>query len=478
VSEKLQQVHVRINDAATGKPTPVRVRFTDEAGNYYPPMGRLRHITYKAGAEVGGNIRIEGDAWAYVEGAFEILLQPGRVRVQVAKGPEYRAIDEWMTAQAGRLSMRLTIERMIDMRAEGWHSGDAAVHLLSPHAALLEAAGEDLAVLNLLITEEKTDEVLTLTNICAFSGQEPALTLRQHMVAVNTHNQSDLGNLILLHAHRLVFPLSFWSETDSWILEDWCDQCHRKKGLVIADDWLECLSDDMQSELLAEIVRGKIDAVLGWTDELAVQPWYDLLNAGLRIPVAAGSLKKAVDEVVGTRRTYAYVGTESESPSYRDWIEAVRAGRSFFTNGPLLLARFGEFLPGDVVSAERAKQGLDFNVAVRSAVPVEDVEIVFNGQVIDRVKGEKVSSSFTLNEGTGGWIAARCTSPDGKLWAHTNPIYIEGDAWPQRAEARTRLSAKIERMLAWARQPGNVADDRAREHLIQVHLEAKSLLRP
>ena len=40
VSHKLQTVHVRVNDA-TGQPTPVRVRFTDDDGVYYAPLGRL-----------------------------------------------------------------------------------------------------------------------------------------------------------------------------------------------------------------------------------------------------------------------------------------------------------------------------------------------------------------------------------------------------------------------------------------------------
>lgn len=476
MSAKLQSVHVRINDAATGKPTPVRVRFTDEAGTYYAPLGRLAQFSDERGMDVGGNTRIDGDAWAYVEGAFEILLPPGRFRVQVAKGPEYRAIDEWMTVQAGRLSMRLTIERFIDMRAEGWHSGDVATYFLSPHAALLEAAAEDLAVLNLLAVEENGGDVSALANICAFSGQKPALEMPGHLVAVNTHNESELGDLILLHAHRVVYPLSFRIATDSWILEDWCDQCHRKKGLVLADNWIESLIDEDPDEVLAEIVRGKIDGLVGIAPEL-IQCWYDLLNAGIRSPMAGASRKDANRAVVGGSRSYAYLGKENRSPSYGDWIEAMRTGRSFRTNGPLMLARFGEFLPGDVVSAERAKQGLDFDVVVRSAVPVEDVEIIQNGHVVDRLKGENPRSSFRWAEGTGGWIAARCMSADGEHWAHTNPVYIEGAVWPERAEARAYLLAKIERMLTWARQPGNVTDDRAREHLIQVHLEAKNALR-
>src|SRR5687767_12303982 len=33
----LQTVHLRVNDAATGRPTPVRLRVTNAAGTYYAP---------------------------------------------------------------------------------------------------------------------------------------------------------------------------------------------------------------------------------------------------------------------------------------------------------------------------------------------------------------------------------------------------------------------------------------------------------
>jgi len=475
VSGPTQAVHVRVNDAATGKPTPVRVRFTDEAGTYYAPLGRLTEFSQDPGIDVGGNTLIDDEAWAYVDGAFEILLPPGRIRVQVAKGPEYRLLDDWHVVQAGRLSMRLTIERFIDMRAQGWFSGDVATYNLTPHAALLEAAGEDVALLQLLVVERRIENRHSLANICAFSGQEPALANPPHAVIVNSKNQSDLGDLVLLHAHRPIFPLSFRSATDSWILEDWCDQCHRKGGLVIADHWLECWRGEAPEEMLAEIVRGKIDALLAF-DRESLGFWYEFLNAGLRIPLAAGSRKDSNCEVVGKQRVYAYVGNEILAPGNRDWIEAVRRGRSFVTNGPLMLVRFDEFFPGDSVLVERAKLGLNMEVVVRSAEGFHDAEIVFNGEVVDRFAADQPRSVVSLTAGIGGWLAARYVSPDGALWAHTNPIYVEGNEWPQRAGARARLTARLDRNLRWAREPGNVADDRAREHLIQVLVEAKNAL--
>ena len=58
-----------------------------------------------------------------------------------------------MTLGSGKMALRLAIERWIDLRSEGWYSGDTRAHFLSPHAALLEAAAEDVAFVNLLALE-------------------------------------------------------------------------------------------------------------------------------------------------------------------------------------------------------------------------------------------------------------------------------------------------------------------------------------
>ena len=49
MSAKLQTVHVRVSDVATGQPTPCRVRFTDEGGVYHAPLGRLEILSRSGG---------------------------------------------------------------------------------------------------------------------------------------------------------------------------------------------------------------------------------------------------------------------------------------------------------------------------------------------------------------------------------------------------------------------------------------------
>src|SRR5689334_3560147 len=109
-----QTVHVRVNDAATGKPTPVRIRFTDADGNYYAPFGRLTEFAIGPNQDVGGNVLLGVQPFAYIDGACEIALPPGRIKVHISKGPEYVPYEDEIDLHPGKLALRFMIERWIN----------------------------------------------------------------------------------------------------------------------------------------------------------------------------------------------------------------------------------------------------------------------------------------------------------------------------------------------------------------------------
>src|SRR5919197_1123252 len=96
----LQTVHLRINDAATGQPTPVRLRVTDAAGTYYAPFGRAAEFAHGPNEDVGGNLLVHRDRWTYIDGTCEIAVPPGELTVEVRKGPEYRPLHERVSLPA------------------------------------------------------------------------------------------------------------------------------------------------------------------------------------------------------------------------------------------------------------------------------------------------------------------------------------------------------------------------------------------
>ncbi len=449
-------VHLRINDAATGKPTPARVRVSEADGTNYAPLGRYVECPTRRNESVGGQLAIGKERWFYTNGSFEIPLPSGvPLRVQATKGPQYLPLDTTASLGSGQMALRFAMERWADTRTEGWLSGDSRCHFLSPHAALLEAEAEDLDVVNLLAALQPYPSLdgtaySTVPNLDAFSGQQPALTHRDRTVVVNTLNTHPvLGSVGLLNSHRPVYPLTFGGdEADDWSICDWCDQCHRKGGMTIWTDPFEPSSGLMGGEALIAAILGKIDAI-----EVSPQPrsvplllWvYRLWNAGFTIPLVGGSGKDSNRIALGSMRTYARPATNPEhsfTEPHRQWVEAVRGGFTYITAGPLLnLTR-----DGDRVRVV----GQTFNSPA-------SLELIVNGRILATGVGE---IEHTLTEP--GWCAARTAA--GGDFAHTSPVVV-GHREPHR-ESRLSLRKLIEQTRDWATEHGRYANPKRREQLL------------
>lgn len=451
-------VHLRVNDAATGRPTPVRLRVSGPDGTNYAPLGRFADFPHGVNEDVGGGLRVGREAWFSIDGACEIPLPAGvPLRVQVARGPEYHALDTTVTLGAGQMALRFAVERWHDRRVDGWVSGDARCHFLPPHAALLEAAAEDLDVVNLLATVQPYPSIdgtayRTASHLAAFSGQQPALEADGRLVAVNTLNAHPaLGSVGLLHSHRPVFPLTFGGEeSDDWGVCDWCDQCHRKGGLTV---WVEAFQRHaglVGGEALVAALLGKIDAieVTGGTRS-AVLPWvYRVWTAGFPIPLVGASAKDSNRTPLGTLRTYA----KSADSGYKGWVEVVRTGRSFVTAGPLLTF---------TVDGGRA------HVTARSLARFERVELVADGAVIAAAVPED-GSAFHAELGAAvegaGWVAARCLPTAGPGFAHTSPVRLGPS--PGAAEAAAQLRPLVEATGEWAEVAGRYTNPKRKQALL------------
>src|SRR5205085_2137897 len=70
VSQTLN-VHVRVTEAATGRPTPVRIRIGGADGTYYPPLGRPPDFPIGRNEDVGGHVYLNGKRYAYIDGGAE-----------------------------------------------------------------------------------------------------------------------------------------------------------------------------------------------------------------------------------------------------------------------------------------------------------------------------------------------------------------------------------------------------------------------
>lgn len=427
-------VSVRVQDATTNKPTPVRIRFADPHGNYLPPLGRMQLIPNGWGEQVGGNVLVHGREFAYIDGQCEVRLPAGMVHVEITKGPEYVPVRETVELKPGKLALRFTIQRHTHLQTEGWYAGDVHAHFLSAPAAALEGAAEGLQVVNVLAGQWLLSGKHHLANLLEFSGQQPAAVQGDCQVVVNTWNHStSLGQLLLLNCHRVVYPLTLeQAGFEKYTLRDWCDQCHRKGGLVI---WAAFPEKPLEAKAL--VFLQAIDAVewLGWT-RCPEADWYRYLDLRCRLPLVGGSGKGRNDQVLGSVRTYAHLDT-GQPFTYAAWIEAVRAGRTFVTRGPLLEFSVNNQTCGAVLPVEQQEGPLQVRARSWGADMPTRLQVLHDGIVVAEGTADplgEVEVRLEPKVSRGGWLAARCwamhPTDDEELLAHSSPVYLQGNSAP------------------------------------------------
>jgi len=409
-----QIAHLRINDAATGRPTPVRLRLTDAQGAPLAPLGRLSQLPSRS-EPAPGHLWLEGGLWHYIDGACEVRLPAGPLHLAYTKGPDYLPGQVTLERRVGQMALRCEIQPRRQPRQQGWYGGDCFVEQLSPAAAGLEAAAEGLDFVHLAASSE--------TELLEFSAQEPAWSRDGTLVAVGTWNgRQSSPSLLLMHTHRVVFPLR---QTDPgfehYTLADWAHQAHRKRGFVV---WPFHPPD---AETLATLLHGEIDALglLPGVDFEAALHWaYRLWNAGLPIRLAAGSGKRDVSRPVGLWRTWVKLpeGIPFTLPA---WIEALRQGGGTISRGPWLSLEVNGPGRGTVKNHEAGPEGTLFAVASAVGLQTGDrLELVANGQVVASAEASVDQAVLTceLKGQAVRWLAARCRDQKGGWLAHTSPL--------------------------------------------------------
>lgn len=473
-------VHLRVADAATRKPVPCRLRITDTAGNYFAPLGRLAVFACGVGEDVGGSIRLGRDNFAHIDGSCEVALPAGvSLRIQAFRGPEWTPIDHIVTLGGGQMAIRLEMTRWFDRHTEGLTSTDSRCHFLNPHAALAEAAAEDVDDVNVLARVHYALSAIDgntypqLSGITSFSGQTPALAADGRMVFVNTLNtHRTLGHLGLLNSHRPVYPLAFGGTEgpDDWSLCDWTDQCHRKGGRVV---WCDAFREGLPGgEALVALILGKVDAIEfdARPRSTPFLPWvYRLWSAGLLVPLVGASGKDSNRGVVGAVRGYRSALTPQSPLPQEEKGLGGEGSVPFITNGPLLRFR----VDGTRVAA-----------SAESITPFDKLEIVANGEVVasaPAAAGERFTASAEVEHTAPSWVAARAVGgvgsilfPDQPAFAHTSPVVV-GSSTPDTV-AVVALRKCLDRVREWVETQAEFTQEKKKiQHLERLTVAVAKL---
>ncbi|MDA1280593.1 MAG: CehA/McbA family metallohydrolase [Chloroflexi bacterium] len=433
-------VHGKIIDSTTGKPTAARIHFRSPDGRYFPPYGHTHEVNDNWFEDYGADLLLGDTQYAYVDGTFQGELPVGDVYVEVSKGFEFEPIRQKLSIKPGQRELEIKIDRNSNLRQSGWVTADTHTHFLTPETAHLEAAAEDINVINLLAAQWGD----LYTNVGDLTGAVSGSSSAETIVWVGSENrQHFMGHISLMGATGSpIFPMSTSGPTEGYIgdptvraMSEWADEAHAKGGLAIVPHF-----PFPHSEVIAEVVLGKVDGLeirdfhAPTMDTFAVHEWYRLLSCGYRIAAVGGTDKMSAGMPVGGVRTYAHIG-DSEL-THESWSDAVRAGRTYTTSGPLLDFSVEGLRPGDELALPESGGILHVEATATCAMPINKLEIVFNGKVIAQKStdaGKKVLNiSEQINLPGSGWIAARAVSNhiSWHVWpvhfaAHTSAIYVK-----------------------------------------------------
>jgi hypothetical protein len=436
-------VHTTILDDATGKPIPCRVHFRDVRGIPYEPHGHHAHImsdqyAHQIEPDAGGSLRLGHANYAYIDGRCQGWLPRGEVLVDVARGYEYEPLRARIQIAPGQRELVLRLKREHDLNAERYFSGDTHVHFLSSQGALTEAAGEDLDVINLLITQwghmfAKTEE---------FTGKPQRSGDGETIVYTSQENrQHALGHLTLLGLKGPVMPFCTDGGAEAEIgghlettMSHWADACHAQGGTVIIPHL-----PNPNGEPAALIATGRADAV----EMLLHHPffhheYYRYLNGGYRLPLVGGTDKMDAGVPVGLYRTYAYIPPDEEF-NYDNWLKALRNGNTFLSGGPLLKFSVNGSPIGSTLQLKSGGGTVEIEARATSIFPIHTLQIVCNGSVVASTESTPGAKELHLREKlkieSASWLCARCAGPEYSsikhrdswkrgIMAHTSPIYI------------------------------------------------------
>ena len=494
-----------------GRPLTGRVSVTALGGRGYGPRDAWMH----ADDGFDRSERRYELTYFVVEGRAEVDLPAGRYVVEATKGYEYARVVDTLTVAEVPVRREVRLARLADLPGAGWWSGDLHVHMNyggtyrnTPSHLRLQAEAEDLHLVeNLVVNKESR-----IPDLAYWSGRlDPVSTpelLVKHDEEYHTSYWGHTGHLGLTryfiqpgYAAYVNTAAASLYPTNAAI----SDFAHAQGGVSGYVHPFEAVPDPaaeepLTNELPVDAALGQVDyiEVVGFSDHLATaEVWYRLLNTGIRLPTGAGTDAMAnfasLRGPVGLGRVFVKAGRRLD---YRAWLDSLKAGRTFATNGPLLGFTLGGADPGASLELGGAKQTLPAVVWMRSIVPVDSLQIVSNGRVVRSIPlddgGTRADARVTLDVGRSAWFTLRAFSRHSQHptldiypFATTSPIYVTLGGTPIRSAADARyFIAWIDRLEQAARSHpdwntpaerdtvlGQIA--RARERFVRLAGEAR-----
>ena len=481
---------VRITERRWKRPMGVlSVRTVDEQGQ---TTGARVHITaadgkFYAPAEAYARVSVAGDRLLHSTGEFRVELPVGKAKLTAVKGfetfPETVEVD---IAARETATVRIPLKRMTDLSAKGWHGGSTHVHMnyggnlhntLENLMMMSEAEDQDIV---LELVANKDNRILDHQFFVPGGGPHPLSRKDMVLVVGQEYRPPFWGHVFMLgmRDHLLSpFTTGYEGTAIESLYPTNTDMLRKARAQGAYVGYVHPYAGE-NDPLDGDLGGGKgaiVDAALGTTDALEWSaagragffPLYALWNNGLKVTAVGGedSISNLhSSKLVGSERTYVFTG--GRGLDMQAWLEGMRAGRAFVTNGPLVELSVNGVSPGDTVNVAAQGGTVGVKVGVRSIVPLQKVTLYFNGRLVEDIPlaADRRSADFskTLPVTTSGWYHVRAEGAPADRFpldtaypqGFTNPVWVIAGNQPVRdrasAEYALRWIDKLQKLTeAW-----------------------------
>ena len=399
--------------------------------------------------------------YVYVTSTDDFVAPAGRVTLEVSKGDGYKLETQSVEVGAGEtkeIRVRLQPLSLPWKPTEHWSNGDLHVHMNyggtyqnDPGWLHAIADGEGVQfVNNLTVNKEQRFPDIEFVDFETNFGDETS----SQIVQGQEFHTSYWGHRGILHLkdHLLLPGYAGYPNTAAASLfpmnADVYDMAHAQGALVGAVHPFDEVPDPfakpaqrITDELPVDVALGKLDymEIVGFSDHKSTATvWYKLLNLGFKLPAGGGTdattnYAAPIRGQVGFDRVYVW--TPEWPASIGTWLDELKQGRSFATNGPLVQFKLGGEMVGSELKFDAPQAAVPFTAKLRSIVPVDHLEVVCNGKVAQTLALEgprdsaDVAGTVPLNES--GWCVLRAWSDkaaypvmDNYAYATTSPVYV------------------------------------------------------
>jgi hypothetical protein len=437
------RLEVRVVNKETGQPVAARMHLKDQRGKAVKPP----------------KVPYWNDHFVF-DSVIALELPLGTYTFELECGPEYKLSSGYFTLERNANDTKtIEVQRFVDMKKEGWWSGELHIHR-PPDEIELHLRAEDLHIGPVMTWWNNRNQwqgkALPKNPLVQFNGDrfyqlmagedereggallyfnlaQPlpiAGSQREYPSPVKFLDQARQSDGVHVDVEK-----PFWWDMPVWVATGKIDSMglannhQHRDGMMDREAWGKPRD------------TGRFPSPHGnglWTQHI----YYQLLNCGLRIPPSAGSASGVLPNPVGYNRVYVHCGQEL---TWDDWWENLRRGQVVVTNGPMLRPRVSGpgapregALPGHVFRGDKGKE-LELNIALNLSTrdPIDYLEVVKDGKTVHEVRLDQWAKSGgklpPVKFDTSGWFLVRAVTNNPKTYrfASTGPYYVEIDYKPR-----------------------------------------------